>query len=103
MNLQHTKLGCRSLSSLALSRNLNLLSKEKKDGKIVNFQFTVPQDKPLVVLLTWLMAKKKHIYKYANFYVDKGFDVLNVTITPWQLLWPTKGSQVIHSILTFVI
>lgn len=61
---------------------------------MVNFQFTVPQDKPLVVMLTWLMAKKKHIYKYANFYVDRGFDVLNVTITPWQLLWPTKGSQV---------
>jgi hypothetical protein len=49
---------------------------------------------PLVVMLSWLMAKKKHILKYANFYMDQGFDVLSVSITPWQLLWPVKGTQV---------
>ncbi|PNF15303.1 hypothetical protein B7P43_G00970, partial [Cryptotermes secundus] len=50
---------------------------------------------PLVVMLSWLMAKKKHILKYANFYIDQGFDVLSVSITPWQLLWPVKGTQVV--------
>jgi hypothetical protein len=56
---------------------------------------------PLVVMLSWLMAKKKHILKYANFYMDQGFDVLSVSITPWQLLWPVKGTQVRKSILSF--
>lgn len=79
---------------MAVTKNLYLLSDKKKECKIVNLQLTTPQDKPLVLLLSWLMAKKNHIYKYANLYIDKGFDVLNVTITPWQLLWPTKGAQV---------
>jgi len=26
--------------------------------------------------------------------MDQGFDVLVAQITPWQLLWPVKGSQV---------
>jgi hypothetical protein len=50
---------------------------------------------PLVVMLSWLLAKKRHILKYANFYMDQGFDVLCVSITPWQLLWPVKGTQVV--------
>lgn len=85
----------RCISSIALTKNLHLLSDKKKDAKIVNLQLSVPQDKPLVVLLSWLLAKRKHIYKYADFYIDRGFDVLNVTITPWQLLWPAKGTQVL--------
>lgn len=56
---------------------------------------------PLVVMLSWLMAKKRHILKFANFYMDQGFDVLSVSITPWQLLWPVKGTQVRHKILSF--
>jgi len=56
---------------------------------------------PLVVMLSWLMAKKRHILKYANFYMDQGFDVLNVSITPWQLLWPVKGTQVRKNIVSF--
>ena len=54
----------------------------------------------LVVMLSWLMAKKKHLLKYANFYMDQGFDVLSVSITPWQLLWPVKGTQVRKIILS---
>lgn len=51
-------------------------------------------DRPLVVILSWLNAKQKHLAKYANLYIDQGFDVLVAQITPWQLLWPVKGSQV---------
>lgn len=51
-------------------------------------------DKPLVVILSWLQAKQKHLSKYAQLYMDQGFDVLVAQITPWQLLWPVKGSQV---------
>lgn len=51
-------------------------------------------DKPLVVLFQWLMAKPNHIKKYAQIYIDQGFDVVTVSITPWQVMWPTKGTQV---------
>lgn len=79
---------------MEVTKNIVLLSKEKKDNKIENFKLKNPEDKPLTVMLSWLMAKKKHIHKYANFYIDYGFDVLNISINPWQLLWPTKGTQV---------
>lgn len=52
------------------------------------------EDKPLVVVLSWLNSKQKHLSKYAQVYMDQGFDVLVAQITPWQLLWPVKGSQV---------
>jgi Eukaryotic protein of unknown function (DUF829) len=51
-------------------------------------------DKPLVVILSWLNARQKHLSKYAQLYLDQGFDVLITQISPWQLLWPVKGSQV---------
>lgn len=51
-------------------------------------------DKPLVIILSWLNAKQKHLSKYARVYLDQGYDVLITQITPWQLLWPGKGSQV---------
>lgn len=51
-------------------------------------------DKPLAILLQWLMAKPNHVKKYAQLYVDQGFDVMTVSVTPWQVMWPTKGIQV---------
>lgn len=51
-------------------------------------------DRPLVLILSWLLGKPKHLSKYAKLYIDQGFDVLITEITPWQLLWPAKGSQV---------
>lgn len=52
-------------------------------------------ERPLVVMLCWLQARQKHIEKYAELYIDSGLDVLAVQITPWQLLWPTKGTQLV--------
>lgn len=42
-------------------------------------------DKPLVVMFQWLMAKPNHIKKYAQLYIDQGFDVMSVSVTPWQV------------------
>ncbi|XP_014258602.1 transmembrane protein 53-A-like [Cimex lectularius] len=52
-----------------------------------------PTSRPLVVLIAWMLAKKKHIEKYSEIYLKQGFDVLSVTMTPWQFLWPTTGAQ----------
>lgn len=79
---------------MEVSKNMYLLSDEKRDNKIIDLKLDRPIDKPLVVMLAWLMAKKKHVYKYADMYFKHGFDVLNINISPWDLLWPTKGSQV---------
>ncbi|CAH1174141.1 unnamed protein product [Phaedon cochleariae] len=85
----------RPISSLEVTKNISLLSSEKKNTKVVNLKLATPEDKPLVVMLSWLMARKKHVYKYADVYLRHGFDVLNISISPWQLLWPTKGSQMV--------
>ncbi|KAF5302289.1 hypothetical protein FQA39_LY10328 [Lamprigera yunnana] len=92
----------RGISSLPLSRNLELISKDKI-WTVTDYKVSNPSNKPLVVLLSWMMAKRKHVFKFANLYVDRGFDVLSVNITPWQLMWPTKGSHVIaNEVVTFL-
>lgn len=59
----------------------------------------VTDEKPLVVILSWLQSKQKHLSKYAELYMDQGFDVAVMQISPWQLLWPVKGSQVSNDTL----
>lgn len=51
------------------------------------------RSRPLVVLLTWLAAQDKHIDKYSNLYLQKGFDVLTVKTNPWELLFPNVGAR----------
>jgi hypothetical protein len=90
-----------------ITKNIELISAHNdiQIDKSSSLRLTYPKlgenNTPLVVMLSWLMAKRKHILKYANFYMDQGFDVLSVSITPWQLLWPMKGTQVRKIILKF--
>lgn len=51
-------------------------------------------NRPLVLVLPWLLAKPKHTKKYVELYLDKGFDVLTITITVWKVIWPMIGAQV---------
>ncbi|XP_054159345.1 transmembrane protein 53-like [Oppia nitens] len=51
------------------------------------------RSRPLVVLLTWLMAQEKHVDKYSNLYLQKGFDVLTVKTNPFDLMFPSIGSR----------
>uniref|UniRef100_A0A336L0G7 CSON002474 protein n=1 Tax=Culicoides sonorensis TaxID=179676 RepID=A0A336L0G7_CULSO len=85
----------RYLSTQEITKNIILVSDDKlnidKDPKTL--QLSEQREKPLVIMLSWLQAKHKHLKKYAEIYTNQGFDVLITQITPWQLLWPTKGSQ----------
>lgn len=58
---------------------------------------SVPKDekRPLLVLFAWLFAKERHLDKYRKLYIEKGFDVLTVTVQVIDFLIPTKGSQVV--------
>lgn len=72
-----------------------LITKDKTPNKLVNLKLQHSGDKPLVILFTWLMAKHKHVQKFVDIYLKEDFDVLRISVTPWQLLWPTKGSQLV--------
>jgi Eukaryotic protein of unknown function (DUF829) len=68
-------------------------SVEAGTAKSLKLSSGANSQQPMVVMLPWLMGQNKHIAKFASFYLKMGFDVLSCRITPWQLLWPAKGSQ----------
>jgi len=87
----------RYLSTQEITKNLLLFSDDRinadKDPKTLRLKNQ--REKPLVLVLAWLQAKHKHLKKYAELYTNQGYDVLVAQITPWQLLWPVKGTQVV--------
>ncbi|KAK4300746.1 hypothetical protein Pmani_027072 [Petrolisthes manimaculis] len=57
------------------------------------------REKPaeLVVLFTWLGAKQKYAHKYAKCWTRRGHDVLHVTTSVRDLLFPRTGAEVTAS------
>jgi hypothetical protein len=53
------------------------------------------EKRPLLVLFAWLFAKDRHLDKYRNLYLERGFDVLTVKIAVSDFLIPSRGSQVV--------
>lgn len=53
-----------------------------------------PLERPLCIILSWLVSKPNHLMKYADIYLETGFDVMTVTCSPLQLLFPVRGAQV---------
>ncbi|KAG7153289.1 hypothetical protein Hamer_G010584 [Homarus americanus] len=47
----------------------------------------------MVVLFTWLGAKQKYAHKYANCWTHRGHDVLHVTTSVMDLLFPRTGAE----------
>lgn len=86
----------RKLSNHRITRSIEYISQDNQiqtvNGTIRNYEN--PENRPLLVLLSWLLAERRHIMKFANLYMQQGFDVALVRITPWQLLWPLKGTRV---------
>lgn len=89
----------RGITIQEISRNLQMFNKERRNvEKDPNtFQMKVGFDKPTVLIFAWLNAKQKHLAKYAKLYTEQGFEVIVANLTPWQLLWPMKGSQLVAS------
>ncbi|KAI4502598.1 hypothetical protein M0802_002510 [Mischocyttarus mexicanus] len=96
----------RLLSTCEVTKNIKFIS---QDNDVKVSKYTVKssissEKRPLLVLLCWLLAKEKHVMKFADLYLQQGFDVTLVTITPWQLMWPEKGSRLIAvDLLTFLL
>ncbi|XP_018791606.1 PREDICTED: uncharacterized protein LOC108970589 isoform X1 [Bactrocera latifrons] len=87
----------RYLSSKEVTKNITLFTNEPFKGEVDPKTLEIKQSSgnPLVLMMAWLMAKHKHLKKYAQIYTEMGFDVMIVHVTPWQLLWPVKGTQVV--------
>ncbi|XP_066904734.1 uncharacterized protein [Halyomorpha halys] len=49
------------------------------------------ENRPLLVLLTWVASKRTQAFKYVDVYLEKGFDVLIVSTTTWQMYFPGTG------------
>lgn len=95
----------RDLTVQEISRSLQLYTKDKNpiDKDPATLRVGNISDKPTVLIFAWLNAKQKHVVKYAKLYMDQGFDVVVSQLTPWQLLWPMKGSQLVAAdILKFL-
>lgn len=85
------------LHTYKLTPNINLCSTDIIQNNELN------QNKPHVILMSWMLGKIKHLSHYTNLYIDRGCDVITVNITPWQLIWPTRGSQVVAKELVQII
>jgi len=87
----------RYISSKEITKNIILYADKPVTNRVnrETLKFDKPRDKPLVIMMAWLLAKQKHLKKYAEIYTELGFDVVIVQISPWQLLWPAKGAQVV--------
>ena len=83
----------------ASSSNTVHFKKINKNLGLLHKQFEPERPRPLVLLFAWLAAKGKHKKKYADFYLNKGFDVLHVSIQADQLLWPTRGQQITRQVV----
>lgn len=49
----------------------------------------------LLIMLAWLTSTDRYLDKYRTFYLSRGFDVLTIRTHVPEILFPTKGSQVI--------
>lgn len=95
----------RMLSSHYVSKNIEFLTQDNQvtSSKNIIQNANVANDRPLLVVLTWLLSKRQHVMKFVNLYMEQGFDVAVVSLTPRQLLWPKVGSRLVAAdLLTFL-
>ncbi|XP_034952555.1 transmembrane protein 53-A [Chelonus insularis] len=87
---------CRFASTQQITKNIEVICQDETPPTLEKpFTADKPVDRPLLVLMEWLFAKKKHVMKYGNIYLDQGFDVLRVHAGPLDLIWPANGTRVI--------
>lgn len=85
------------LSVHHVTKNIEFLTQDrhaKSAQKQAVYNLNVANNRPLLVIFTWLLSKRRHVMKFVNLYMEQGFDIVVVSLTPWQLMWPMKGSRV---------
>ena len=93
----------RRIASSSTSSNNHCAVHSKTIGPNIKLWYKTASDsdppRHLVLLYPWLVAKEKHKKKYTDFYLDKGFDVLHVTIQPQQFLWPKYAHAISRKVV----
>ncbi|XP_055532294.1 uncharacterized protein LOC129722675 [Wyeomyia smithii] len=81
----------------SLTKNINFYSASRSnwDKNTDSLRLKDQIDKPLVIIFGWLQASEKHLKKFAELYIEQGFEVLVAHLSPWQLIWPVSGSQAV--------
>lgn len=95
-------------SSQILSKNmeLHICGESTRDQQLQPQKsgHLLDSERPLAIIFSWMMAQKKHIMKFGNLYMQQGCDVLTVSLSPTQVLWPVTGSQVVaEDVLKFLV
>ncbi|CAB3225339.1 unnamed protein product [Arctia plantaginis] len=87
----------RGVHMQSITTNMQYLSNDSIKLKVDPNTMKLDQNikKPLCLMMIYMTAKPKHVLKYADLYLTKDFDVISVSCTPTQLMWPAMGSQVI--------
>ncbi|XP_066602494.1 uncharacterized protein l(2)k09913 [Prorops nasuta] len=105
-NLVISMLEHRCISSHHVTKSIEFISKDngQLSTKSMKQNLSKTEKRPLLLMLCWLLAKRKHVMKFANLYLEQGFDIALVSLSPWQLMWPTKGSRLVAGdVLNFLL
>ncbi|CAD5113292.1 DgyrCDS2469 [Dimorphilus gyrociliatus] len=78
-----------------------VLSKHMKIRKAFDSKLNA-DERPLILLYSWLRAKSSHLNKYSDFYLTKGFDVLQITTTPSSIVAPKKARKSMEELLNYI-
>lgn len=100
-----SKINRANIRVYSLTKNINFYSALRKnwDKNADSLRLNEQIDKPLVLIFAWLQASEKHLKKFAEFYIEQGFEVVVAHLSPWQLIWPVHGSQAIaNDIINFL-
>ena len=65
-----------------------------------SWQWSVDPSKVLIVLMTWLGAKDKHILRYSDLYTKQGLDVLIVKSKAKDFIWPRNSMALAEHVCT---
>lgn len=99
-DLQYFVMGSNNFFSEPVSKDIELISNEKislskESGKVPLIKSE--SDRSLAVMFEWMSAEKKGVHKYVNLYLDRGYDVLAISLSLRNLLFPVSGSQITAS------
>ena len=97
------------LNTTVISENLELKTDDHwlEDGTIFDDHQSEtsnipPTLRPVVVMFPWLMAQPRHVNKYVDIYVCKGYDVLVVKPKPIHIMWPSNARELAREVLDYL-
>ena len=74
------------------SRAPRLLTRNIEGFELCSFGGPCSQHpRPVVVLIGWLNARRKHLRKYQELYCGRGLDVLTMPVSPIHIVRPVSG------------